>query len=400
MSGRRRGRIRVVQTVLDLEAGGLERVVADLARRLDPLRFDVHVLALRFLGRHAEGLERYATLHVAPHLPRWTMLWPRPLEQMFRSIAPHVVHSHSGAWYKSALAARRARVPAIVHTEHGRPDPDSWQGRAVEYLASRKTDVLIAVSAELGHRMVGHVSPRCAIDVIVNGVDTERFAPERSAAAWRERLGLAAETPVIGCVSRLDPIKDFPMLLEALALLRRGWQGSAPPVLVIAGEGPEQARIAALTETWGLGDAVHPVGWVGEPVDLYPLFDVFTLSSRSEGTSIALLEAMSCGVCPIVTAVGGNPAVLGPELVSLLVPSGDSPALAASWRNVLTQPPVLDAHGAAARARVVDHFSLAAMVARHESLYERVAAHRESAHGTTVRGSTRTRASDITDSIR
>src|SRR5205823_12653831 len=110
------GRLRVVHVVLDLEAGGLERVVADLVKRLDPARFDVHVVALRFLGRNAAGLERHATLHVAPPLPRWTMLWPRPLQQLLRSIAPDVVHSHSGAWYKTALAARRIRARAMVHT--------------------------------------------------------------------------------------------------------------------------------------------------------------------------------------------------------------------------------------------------------------------------------------------
>src|SRR5262245_54613660 len=124
-------RIRVVQTRLDLEAGGLERMVADLARRLDPARFDVHVVALKFLGRHAEGLDRHATVHVAPRMPAWTMLWPRPLQKLYESIAPDVVHSHSGAWYKSALAAHAAGVLAVVHTEHGRPDPDSWEGRAL-----------------------------------------------------------------------------------------------------------------------------------------------------------------------------------------------------------------------------------------------------------------------------
>ncbi|HEY9225604.1 MAG TPA: glycosyltransferase, partial [Gemmatimonadaceae bacterium] len=164
------------------------------------------------------------------------------------------------------------------------------------------------------------------------------------------------------------------MLLEALAIVRRDWQGSAPPpVLVLAGDGPERDHIAQLEAKWNLGGAVHCVGWIGQTVDLYPLFDVFTLSSRSEGTSIALLEAMSCGVCPVVTAVGGNPAVLGPDLGGLLVPSGDAPTLAKRWRDVLATPSVLEAHRAAARQRVIDQFSLAAMVSRHEALYAKLA---------------------------
>ena len=365
-------RIRVVQTVLDLEAGGLERVVADLVRRLDPQRFDVHVVALKFLGRHGEGLERHATLHVAPALPPWTMISPRPLAGLFRAIAPDVVHSHSGAWYKTALAARSARVPVVIHTEHGRPDPDPWQGRVLERIASYSTDALIAVSARLGEQMSSRVASRCSIEVILNGVDTDYFAPTQSAGMWRERIGIPDGAPVIGCVSRLDPIKDFPMLLEALAILRRSWGGSVPPVLVIAGDGPERQHIGQLEAKWRLGGAVHSLGWVGETAGLYPLFDIFTLSSRSEGTSVALLEAMSCGVCPVVTAVGGNPAILGPELESLLVSSGNAQALADRWRSVLTDPGTLAACRSAARRRVIDEFSLDAMVARHESLYVRL----------------------------
>ncbi|MEP6492871.1 MAG: glycosyltransferase [bacterium] len=365
-------RIRVVQAVLDLEAGGLERVVADLARRLDPARFDVHVLALRFLGRHAEGLEHYATLHVAPPLPSWTMLWPRPLQKTLEAIAPDVVHTHSGAWYKTAIAASRAGVRAIVHTEHGRPEHDPWPGRFIEYLASRRTNTLIAVSPNLQEKMRPAVARSCEIEVIVNGVDTDLFLPDRFATEWRERLGVSSETRVIGCVARLDPIKNFPMLLEALATLRRDWPTNDPPVLVIAGDGPERTHIAELVSKWELDGAVHCVGWVGPTIDLYPMFDVFTLSSRSEGTSIALLEAMSCGVCPVVTAVGGNIAVLGPELRELLVPSEAPAELARRWRSVLVDSGALRAYGVAARQRVISHYSLEAMVRNHEALYARL----------------------------
>src|SRR5204863_417492 len=81
--------------ILDLQAGGLERLVADLARRLDPARFENQILALRFLGRNAAGLETVARLHVAGRLPPWTMLWPHPLIRQIRAIAPDVVHTHS-----------------------------------------------------------------------------------------------------------------------------------------------------------------------------------------------------------------------------------------------------------------------------------------------------------------
>ncbi len=301
------------------------------------------------------------------------MLWPRPLAQLLQAIAPDVVHTHSGAWFKTARAARLAGVPAVVHTEHGRPDPDPLPGRAIEYLASRKTDVLVAVSSDLGEKMTAWVSRRCRVEVVENGVDTDHFAPGGDATPWRGRLGIAPSAAIIGCVARLDPIKNFDMLLESLAIVRAGWTHGAPPVLVIAGDGPERERITALATTMGLDDAVHLIGWVSDTVELYPMFDLFTLSSRSEGTSIALLEAMSAGVCPVVTAVGGNLSVLGPELTELLVPSGDARALADRWRALLTDPSARAALGQSARRRVVAHFSLGQMVARHEAMYEQLA---------------------------
>jgi glycosyltransferase involved in cell wall biosynthesis len=257
-------------------------------------------------------------------------------------------------------------------------------GRAVEYLASRRTNVLVAVSEDLAQGMRPWVSRRCQIELIVNGVDTDTFSPGRCADHWRERLSLDEKTPVIGIVSRLDPIKDFPTLLEALAIVRRNWTSGEPPVLVIAGDGPEREHIEQLTKQWNLQGAVHAIGWVGPTVDLYPLLDVFTLSSLSEGTSIALLEAMSSGICPVVTAVGGNPNVLGPGLATLLVPSGAAELLAERWRAVLSDPDARRGYAAAARQRVVECFSLSAMIAKYEALYERVHASAISDRGAVV----------------
>jgi glycosyltransferase involved in cell wall biosynthesis len=99
------------------------------------------------------------------------------------------------------------------------------------------------------------------------------------------------------------------------------------------------------------------------------LFDVFTLSSWSEGTSLGLLEAMSSGVCPIVTDVGGSPAVLGERLYHRLVPPGDAMALATAWRDALAHPARRASDGAVARARVQEAFALETMVREYERIY-------------------------------
>src|SRR2546422_9963026 len=104
------------------------------------------------------------------------MVWTRRTSGKIRSISPYVVHPHSGVWYKASLAARRAGVPRIIHTDHGRPHPDPWMARFLDGLAARRTDVVVAVSEAPRRQLAGTGVPRPArIRVIVNGVGTSRF---------------------------------------------------------------------------------------------------------------------------------------------------------------------------------------------------------------------------------
>src|SRR5947207_14073598 len=126
-------------------------------------------------------------------------------------------------------------------------------------------------------------------------------------------------------------------MLHAFARLRDGWAAArgAPPSLVLVGDGPERARLAALIDQLELRDAARLAGWRKDVENVYPAFDIFTLSSWSEGTSLGLLEAMSSGVCPVVTDVGGAGAGLGGALRHRLVPAGNPTARAATWSDVL-----------------------------------------------------------------
>jgi glycosyltransferase involved in cell wall biosynthesis len=367
-------RLRVAQVVLDLEEGGLERLVADLIRRLDPARFESHLVVLDFFGRHAQGLESVATLHLAPRLPPWTMVWPTPLERLFRAIAPDVVHTHSGVWYKASLAARRAGVPRLVHTDHGRARwPEPRLDRLVDRRAAARTDVVVAVSQALAEHLARRIvrDPR-RLRVVANGVDMRVFAPRPDDGAVRRELGLGPDTPLLGSLGRLDPIKGHDVMLDALAQCRGQWAGGPAPVLLLAGDGPERARLERRAR--GLGPAVRFLGWRTDVRQILRALDVFTLSSYSEGTSVSLLEAMSAGVCPVVTDVGGNAAVLGPVLAHQLVPPGDPTALAGAWRRALADPAARARVGQQARRRVQQAFDLDAMVAGYARIYEGVEA--------------------------
>ena len=366
--------LRVAHVIQNLNYGGMERLLADLVRGADRAAFESHVVVLQYAGRFAQGLEHFGQVHQCPPLPRWSLLWPGPLIRLLRTIAPDVVHSHSGVWYKATFAARQAGVPRVLHTEHGLRARDSWMSRTVERRAARRTDVVIAVSEALAGILAGSIVPAEKVRVVPNGVDTDVHRPGSDGGPLRAALGIPPAVPVLGSIGRLEPVKAYDLMLDAFARLRAEWPqggggGRPAPVLVLAGDGSERGRLTELATQRGLGDAVHFLGWRDDVSALHGAFALFTLSSLSEGTSVSLLEAMSAGLCPVVTAVGGNPAVLGDALRHRLVPARDPGALARAWTAALADPGTLAADARAARQRVLEAFSLRAMVARYEALY-------------------------------
>lgn len=364
--------LRVLHVVLDLDAGGLQRLVVDLIRGSDRTQFEHQVLVIREPGFNAADLDGIAPVHVARPMPRWSLLYPAELIRQMRAIAPDVLHSHSGVWYKASFAARRVGVPRLVHTDHGRPWPDPWNYHVADFLASRRTDVVVPVSHALARFLVTRLHIRAELlRVIENGIDTTRFQPRADTGALRRELGLAPEVPILGSIGRFDHIKGYDVMLRAFARLVSDWRdGEGPaPKLVLAGDGPEREPLRRLIGQLGLERQVALVGWRGDVESLLAAFAVFTLASRSEGTSISLLEAMSSGVCPVVTAVGGTPAVLGLALQHRLVPAEDPDALAAAWRGALQRPEERTRDAAAARRRVEQGYSLRRMVDAYERLY-------------------------------
>jgi glycosyltransferase involved in cell wall biosynthesis len=216
-------------------------------------------------------------------------------------------------------------------------------------------------------RSIAQRLPESRIVVIRNGVDTDTFRPRApSGALWRE-LALRPDQPIVGSLGRLEPVKGYEVVVEAFARVCRKTRDDAP-VLVIAGEGSARPGLEALIERLGLLGRVFLLGWRDDSPDVYAHFRCFVMGSWSEGTSLSLVEAMACGVPPAVTAVGGNPDVLGGELAQQMVPPGDVPALAACIERLLDGDAA--GIGRAARRRVETEFGLARMVRQYEALYD------------------------------
>lgn len=363
-------RIRVLHVIHSMNIGGMERVLADLIRVSDRSRFDMHVLCLEKLGPIAERAAAHATIHRAVPLPRWSLIWPGTLAAQIREIGPDVVHTHGQIWCKASLAARMAGVPRIVHTDHGRPPgPEPLSLRVLERRAARRVDMVVAVSQSLADQLQNGYAAASKLCVVINGVDTDVHVPRRDDGSVHAELGVTPETPLIGSVGRIDPIKGYDVMIDAFAELLARWRNGPAPVLVVVGYGSQYDALRARAVALGVAPQIRWLGWREDVQRLHAAFAVFTQSSRSEGTSISLLEAMSAGRCPVVTDVGGNAHVLGPALQHRLVPSESPRMLATAWSDALIDTARRAQDAATARRRIEDNFGLQAMVRAYETLY-------------------------------
>lgn len=363
------GKLRVLHCIQNLNYGGMERVLSDLVRGVDHDAFEPHVLTLQYRGRYGDGLEGYATLHDGPEQSPLAMIRPRVLADAIARIDPDVVHLHSGVWFKAARASRLAEVPRVVYTEHGRrPPPEAWLTRLLDGFAARVTDHIVAVSDATSVQLQsGPGVPPERIHVIPNGIDTDRFAP--GPTTFRDAHDIADDAVLIGSVGRLEPVKGYATLLRGLRTMLDRDDIEVPVHLVLAGDGSLREELQALARTLDLCGQVTFLGWWDDPEGLLRALDIFALTSVSEGTSISLLEAMSTGCCPVVTRVGGNPHVLGPELAHRLVESGNPESVAAGLADAVRDRDRRRADGARGRQRVCDTFAVRRMVEAYSRLY-------------------------------
>lgn len=366
------GPLRLTHVVFDFNGGGMETLIAEMAARMRQSAIKVSLITLsgregRLGARTRHYFDRFDVIRPKSRL---SLLAPISVARAIRRTGAHVVHLHSGCWFKGVRAARMAGVPCVVYTEHGRQSDDLWSRRWMDRRAAAQTDAVVAVSRELGEYMRTHVGISASkVTTIQNGVDTDAFVPSAPSAELRRSLGIPDDALVVGSVGRLEPVKAYDRLLDAVAVLRR--TTSLPVVAVLCGDGSQRDRLREHAHRLGIADAVHLPGWSNDTARFYSILDVFVLSSLSEGQSISLMEAMASGICPVVTDVGGNAEVIGPDLRDCLVPSGDVEGLAGRIARSLTDPH-RDEKKRRVRQRAIDAFSLNGVVTNYERLYRRL----------------------------
>lgn len=371
--------MRVLRIITRLNVGGPSIQAITLSERLTSRGFETllvhgqlgagegdmrYLLADAVQTRHLPALRRpVAPLHDGLALVQ--------LLEILRKTRPDVVHTHmakAGTLGRLAAAiynrtAGRRRRAQVVHTYHGHvlegyfSAPMARVFTATERQLARVTDVIVAISPQIRDELLtDHRIGRAGqYRVIPLGFDLDALAAIDDGARREARvvLDIPQDAHVVTTVGRLTAIKQHQLFLETAAMV-----AAADPaaVMLVVGDGELRAELEGTARALGVAERTRFLGWRRDLATIYGASDVFLLTSRNEGTPVALIESLAAGVPGVSTDVGGVRDVIGEEGVAVLAPFGDRAALASAVRGMLHD---------AARRRQMGERGRSAMIARY-----------------------------------
>ena len=371
------GRICVVLVIDDLEYGGAQRQVIELANNMDQDRFDVHVCTLSDyvpLGSQLTDSERKLHTVVKKNKVDFTVV-PR-LARLLKSLNADIVHSYLfSADIAGRLAGRLAGTDLIIGSERNANYSTKSRNILAYRLTRRCVDLIIANSkagADFNSNMYGH--PASDYRVVYNGVDTERFRPQ-DRNTIRNELGIPSEKRVIGVFASFKPQKNHSMLFRAFRIILDSSQDTQ--LLIVgdklygnmAGTGEYCARMEYMIDELGVRHQCTFLGNSNDVERIYPVCDITALSSLYEGTPNVLLESMACGIPVVATNVCDNSYVVKEGETGFLVDVGDVEGMASRIKMLLGNSALRQEMGQKANGWVKKEFSIAQLVKKTENVY-------------------------------
>jgi glycosyltransferase involved in cell wall biosynthesis len=343
----------------ELDLGGSERQMTEIAKTLDRSRFTPHVGCFRPQGiRYAELVARGVPI---VHFPVNSFASFRAVSQAgklrsyIRRHGIRLVHTFDYPLTLFAVPVARSVTSAVAvssQRSHRALIPGKYR-RLVRMTDHMAHAIVVNCEFVRDHLVQEEGVPAGRIRLCYNGVDLEEFQPQRAA-----REGLA-----IGVVCALRPEKDLGTLIEAFARMRRPGLS-----LLIVGSGSMLGELRGLADARGLAGDCTFVPATGQVTEWLRAIDIFVLPSRSEALSNSLLEAMACGCCPVASRVGGNTELVRHGENGMLFEAGDAGQLRQVLETLVELP--LLRQQLAARARcTAERFSMAGSTRRMEEIY-------------------------------
>ena len=358
----------IVHVLSSFGVGGQERVALDLAAGQVARGHKVSVIGLAG-GTPGALADEFAKCGITvENVARREGLDPTLVAKLvvrFRALGADVIHTHNPLPLIYGAPAARLIGAVAIHTKHGR-NPGGGAHLFLRRQAGKLVHAFVCVSdvTAAQAREQKDCSPK-KLHVIPNGIRLERFHPDAAARAQvRAELGIPDDAWVIGTVGRLDEFKNQGLLIRAI-----GHRLNNKLRLVIVGDGPTRETVAAEVAKIPEPTWAHLTGRRMDVERVMTAFDVFALSSKSEGLPLVVPEAMAVGLPVVVTAVGGLPEVVDEGQTGYLVDVAEA-ALGGALERLANDRPLAMAMGRRAREVALTRYSAERMLDAYLELYE------------------------------
>ena len=370
-------KINVALIITELDLGGAERCLTEIARRVDPQRFTpvVYCLGPRPVQDEASCLPALEQSGIEVHFLGGQKNWQFPilatrLKKLLKAQNPQVVQTFLfHANILGRIAARRAGVKAVVsgiRVAERRSHWHLWLDRQTEGWVDRY--VCVSRSVAQFSTSQGGIPPK-KIVVIPNGIDLDRY-PAREPADLGS-LGVRAGRQTVTFIGRLEPQKGIEWLIETSPT----WLAKLPDCdLLVVGEGHMRRPLEAICRAKGIEGRVHFAGWRTDVPEILAASHLLVLPSAWEGMPNVVLEAMASRRPVVATDVEGIQELLGPAASRQTVRHGDTQALGDKIISFISNMPEATATGQENRRLAEENFAISRMITAYENLWESLAA--------------------------
>jgi len=361
--------VRILRIVNSMDIGGLERGVYNLTFKLDKNKFEHVFCCLQRKGYFGEQLEkkRFKLYELRKKKGFGFNLIPK-IRRIIKKEKIDIVHTHNTHPFQLGILASLGLNVLRIHTDH-----NSFANNESRYILLLNrffynfVDKVICVTESIRRDWIEKVGVNTKkLVAIYNGSDISQFDININVAKEMNQLGLNKKDKVIGIVARLAKEKDIFTLLMAFKFVNEKVKGSK---LLIIGDGPLRNQL----EEFAKYNKIKNVKFLGMRTDvlkLMKIFDVYALSSLSEGNSQTIREAMAASKPVVATNVGGNPELVVDGVTGFLVPKRNPERMAEAIVNLLENRKLREKMGKEGKKRVEKYFRIEKQAENYEKLYD------------------------------
>lgn len=345
-----------------LDVGGAERMILSLLSNIDTKHYEVSACSI---SSSVALIKEFEQENIPVYiLNKGNGFDIKVIARLFNILKKEkidILHTHNYyAWIYGGLATLFLPACKHVHTQHSNivmPKPPAFLVKKLLSLIPKK---VITVSDQVLDTLINnnYFTNRNKSAVICNGIDTQKFYPSDKSND--------SERIIIGIVARLSEVKNHKLLINAVAKV---CAENSNVSLKIVGDGPLNLVLKKQVKQLNAEDFIEFLGERNNISDILRSFDIFVLSSFSEGFSISILEAMSTALPVIATDVGGNSSNVTHNETGLLVQSDNVAKLSAALQKLISSKELRERYGNNGREKVVNLYSISKMVDDYQNIY-------------------------------